>query len=148
MKEDILSRDTFRSRTDYPHWASISTRWHDNDVFGHVNNVVYYSWFDTVVCGWLIEQGLLDFSGGHHIGLVVETGCTYRRSLAFPEPVEVGLRVARIGSSSVTYHLGVFTRGSDEPSAEGHFTHVYVDATSRRPKPLSDAWRTVLQTIS
>lgn len=143
-----MPRDTFRGRADYPHWTHISTRWQDNDVFGHVNNVVYYSWFDTTVCGWLIDQGLLDYSGGHHIGLVVETGCTYRSSLAFPEAVEVGLRVARIGSSSVTYNLGVFGHGSAEPSAEGHFTHVYVDAATRRPKPLSDEWRTILEAIS
>ena len=113
-------------------------------MYGHVNNTVYYQWCDTAVNGWLVEAGLLDVEAGDPIGLVVETGCRYARPLAFPQAVEVGLAVARLGTSSVTYHLGVFALGAVEPAAEGHFTHVYVGRDSRRPAPLPDSWRAVL----
>lgn len=142
-----MSRQPLRPRGDYLHFTPISTRWHDNDVFGHVNNVVYYSWFDTAVNSWLIEVGLLDIEDGNPIGLVVETGCRYAASVEFPHKVEVGLKVARLGSSSVTYHLGIFVEGAEEPAAEGHFTHVYVDRDTRRPTPLPEAWRSVLKAI-
>jgi acyl-CoA thioester hydrolase len=142
-----LSREPLRPRSAYRHFTPISTRWHDNDVYGHVNNVVYYSWFDTAVNSWLIEVGLLDIENGNPIGLVVETGCRYAASVEFPQKVEVGLKVARLGSSSVTYHLGIFVEGAQEPAAEGHFTHVYVDRDTRRPTPLPEAWRAVLQGI-
>lgn len=135
----------FRGRDAYRHWTRIPTRWHDNDVYGHVNNTVYYQWFDTAVNGWLIEAGLLDIEGGDPIGLVVETGCRYARSLAFPQTIEIGLALARLGTTSVTYHLGVFGEGEDAAAAEGVFTHVYVDRASRRPTPLPEAWRVVLQ---
>jgi acyl-CoA thioester hydrolase len=143
-----VSREPLRSREAYRHFTPITTRWHDNDVYGHVNNVVYYSWFDTAVNAWLIEVGLLDIENGNPIGLVVETGCRYAASVEFPHKVEVGLRAARLGSSSVTYQLGIFVEGANEPAAEGQFTHVYVDRDSRRPTPLPEAWRAILGTIA
>jgi acyl-CoA thioester hydrolase len=105
-------------------WREIGTRWADNDAYGHVNNTVYYQWFDTAVNAWLIEAGLLDVATGDPIGLVVETGCRYARPLAYPEPVEVGLAVERLGRSSVRYRLGVFAKGRVEAAAEGFFVHV------------------------
>jgi acyl-CoA thioester hydrolase len=143
-----MSRDPFRPRSAYRHWAPITTRWHDNDVYGHVNNTVYYGWFDTAVNAWLIEVGLLDLERGDPIGLVVETGCRYARPVAFPQPVEIGLALARLGSSSVTYHLGVFGTGEAVAAAEGHFTHVYVGRDGRRPVPLPEAWRTVMERLA
>ena len=132
------------SRSDYRVHRLIPTRWMDNDAYGHVNNVVYYSWFDTVVNAWLLEQGLLDIHHGNPIGLVVETGCRYNRSVAFPEIVEAGLRIAKLGNSSVRWEVGLFTAGHEAPAAEGHFVHVYVDRETRRPAPLPDAWRQAL----
>jgi len=123
-------------RSAYRAWRSITTRWADNDAYGHVNNVVYYSWFDTAVNAYLIEQGALDIRDGAVIGLVVETHCNYFASLAFPQTVDLGLRVAHRGRSSVRYELGVFAAGQDEAAAQGHFVHVYVDALSRQPVPL------------
>ena len=131
-------------RLDYPAIHAISTRWMDNDAYGHVNNVVYYSWFDTAVNAWLVEHQLLDINRGETIGLVVETGCRYHRSVSFPETVEAGLRIARIGNSSIRWEVGIFTGASEEPAAEGFFIHVYVDRESRRPRPLSDHWRATL----
>ena len=132
------------SRSDYRVHRLIPTRWMDNDAYGHVNNVIYYSWFDTAVNAWLIEQSLLDIHNGNPIGLVVETGCRYNRSVAFPEIVEAGLRIAKLGNSSVRWEVGLFTAGHEAPAAEGHFVHVYVDRETRRPAPLPDAWRQVL----
>jgi acyl-CoA thioester hydrolase len=142
-----LSRAPFIGRAAYPVWREIATRWADNDAYGHVNNVVHYSWFDTAVNAWLIENGLLDIDHGDPIGLVVETGCRYAGSLTYPAPVEIGLGVERLGGSSVTYRLGVFAKGSGEAAAEGHFTHVYVGRESRRPVPLPETWRTKLEGI-
>lgn len=132
------------SRSDYRVHRLIPTRWMDNDAYGHVNNVIYYSWFDTAVNAWLIEQSLLDIHHGNPIGLVVETGCRYNRPVAFPETVEAGLRIAKLGNSSVRWEVGLFTAGHEAPAAEGHFVHVYVDRETRRPAPLPDAWRQVL----
>jgi acyl-CoA thioester hydrolase len=129
------------SRADYRAFRSIPTRWMDNDAYGHVNNVVYYSWFDTAVNALLIEWGLLDIHHGATIGLVVETGCRYHRSVAFPDSVEAGVRIARLGTSSIRWEVGLFTAGHEGPAAEGHFVHVYVDRDSRRPRPLPDDWR-------
>jgi acyl-CoA thioester hydrolase len=123
-------------RSAYHAWRSITTRWADNDAYGHVNNVVYYSWFDTAVNAYLIEQGALDIRDGAVIGLVVETQCNYFASLAFPQAVDLGLRVAHRGRSSVRYELGVFAAGKDVAAAQGHFVHVYVDAFSRQTVPL------------
>lgn len=136
-----------RPRSAYRHWTPISTRWHDNDAYGHINNTVYYAWFDTAVNAWLVEAGLLDIAQGDPIGLVVETGCRYAAPLAFPVPVEIGLGIARLGRSSVTYHLGVFASGAQRATAEGHFTHVYVGRASRRPAPLPEAWRAQMERL-
>jgi acyl-CoA thioester hydrolase len=142
-----LSRAPLRGRGAYPVWREIATRWADNDAYGHVNNVVHYGWFDTAVNAWLIENGLLDIAHGDPIGLVVETGCRYAGALAYPEPVEIGLGVERLGGSSVTYRLGVFAKGVDAAAAEGHFTHVYVGRENRRPVALPEAMRAKLETI-
>lgn len=123
----------------------LDTRWMDNDAYGHLNNVVYYSLFDTVVNRTLIEGGALDVERSEVIGLVVETRCNYFSSLAFPQPVEAGLRVSHVGSSSVRYEIGLFAAGSDLAAAQGHFVHVYVDRQSRRPAPLPFALLQVLQ---
>jgi len=128
-------------RADFPHARAIATRWADNDAYGHVNNVVYYGWFDTAVNALLIEWGLLDVHNGNPIGLVVETGCRYHRSVAFPESIEAGVRIARLGNSSVRWEIAIFTAGHDSPAAAGFFVHVYVDRASRRPVPLPEAWR-------
>jgi len=143
-----MSRTPFMSRAAYRHWTRIQTRWSDNDIYGHANNAVFYQWFDTAINGWLVENGLLDIVNGNPIGLVVETGCRYAASLAYPQVVEIGLMVERLGSSSVTYRLGVFAEGGESAAAEGHFTHVYVDSASRRPKPLSPEWRQRLATLA
>jgi acyl-CoA thioester hydrolase len=119
----------------------------DNDAYGHVNNVVYYSWFDTVVNAYLIEHGALDVQQGQTIGLVVETHCNYFSPLAFPQAVEGGLRVARIGSSSVRYEVGLFASGEPLAAASGHFVHVYVDRATRRPAVLPSGLVTVLQAL-
>ena len=142
-----MTRPEPRGRDAYRHFATITTRWADNDAYGHVNNTVYYAWFDTVVNEWLVGQGLLDIGTGDPIGLVVETGCRYFAPLSFPGDVEVGMAVDRLGSSSVTYRLGVFAAGSDKPAAEGHFTHVYVGRVDRRPVPLPAEWRDVLKAM-
>ena len=134
-------------RDHYRVWCDIHTRWSDNDAYGHVNNVVYYSWFDTAVNQWLIAHGALDIHQGDTIGLVVETQCNYFAPLAFPEPVRVGLRVARIGGSSVRYELGVFGAG-DLCAAKGHFIHVYVDRQTRRPVSLPDNFLSVLKALA
>lgn len=131
-------------RDSYVAWRFIPTRWLDNDVYGHVNNTVYYSWFDTAVNAWLANQGLLDMTRGAIIGLVVETGCRYFKSVAFPETVEAGIRIARIGNSSVRWEVGLFRQNEPDPAAEGHFVHVYVDRETRRPVRVPDAWRAVM----
>ena len=125
-----------RPRSYYKQFQSISTRWADNDVYGHVNNVVYYSWFDTAVNGFLIAQGALDIHHGTVIGLVVETQCNYFAPVAFPQTVAAGIRVAHIGSASVRYEVGLFAGDAQHTNAHGHFVHVYVDKTSRRPVKL------------
>ena len=134
-------------RSAYRVFRSIGTRWSDNDAYGHVNNVVYYSWFDTVVNAHLIEHGVLDIQHGETIGLVVETRCNYFAALAFPQVVEAGLRVARLGTSSVRYELGLFAAGAPLTAARGHFVHVYVDRLSRRPVPLPEALKVVLEKL-
>ena len=123
-------------RSAYRHFASLSTRWMDNDAYGHVNNVVYYSLFDTAVNRYLIEAGALDIHAGATIGLVVETHCNFLAPLAFPQAVDAGLRVAQVGSSSVRYEIGLFAAGEPLCAARGHFVHVYVDRVSRRPVAL------------
>lgn len=143
-----MSREPPRPRSDYRAWRKIPTRWADNDVYGHVNNVVYYGWFDTAVNAELVARGLLDVERGALIGLVVETRCRYFAPVAFPQVVEAGLRVARLGTSSVRYEVGIFAEGSDLAAAEGHFIHVYVDRETRRPVALPEDWRAVLEALS
>ncbi|MCC7411901.1 MAG: acyl-CoA thioesterase [Gammaproteobacteria bacterium] len=119
----------------------------DNDAYGHVNNVVYYSFFDTAVNAWLIEQGVLDIERSPVIGLVVATECSYFRPLTFPESVSVGLRVEQLGHSSVRYGIGIFRAHDEEAAAQGRFTHVYVERASRRPAALPDALRQALERL-
>lgn len=149
----MSSASTFRpqpeSRTAFKAFRRIDTRWMDNDVYGHVNNVVYYSWFDTAVNAHLIEQGALDIHHGDTIGLVIETQCNYFAPLAFPQTIDAGIRVAKLGSSSVRYEIGLFAQGEDLCAARGHFVHVYVDKENRRPvKALPLKLKTVLETLT
>lgn len=132
------------TRGDYRAFRVLATRWMDNDAYGHINNTVYYSWFDTAVNALLVERGLLDITGGPLIGLVVETGCRYARSIAFPEPVEAGVRIVHLGTSSIRWEVAIFTAGHDIAAAMGFFVHVYVDRASRRPTPLPQQWRDTL----
>jgi acyl-CoA thioester hydrolase len=135
-------------RSGYPHFLAIGTRWKDNDVYGHVNNVEYYSFFDTVINEFLIRAGGLDIHRGDVIGLCVESQCTFKQSLAFPESVDAGLRVSKLGNSSVHYEIGLFRAGDDAPAATGRFVHVFVDRTDRRPVPMPDKLRTALEGIT
>jgi len=136
-------------RSAFHAFKRITTRWADNDVYGHVNNVVYYQWFDTAVNAHLIEHGALDIHAGQTIGLVVETHCNYFAPLAFPDNVDAGIRVARIGSSSVRYEVALFAEGQDLCAAHGHFVHVYVDRDSRRPvSQLPNNLKTVLERLT
>lgn len=142
-----MSRPAPLARSAYRVWRAIPTRWADNDAYGHVNNVVHYAWFDTAVNAWLVDGGLLDIEHGDLIGLVVETGCRYFAPLSFPEVAEVGLAVDRLGTTSVTYRLGIFREGQGSAAAEGKFTHVYVDRLSRMPKPVPAEWRVKLEAL-
>jgi len=141
-------RPQARGRDHYRVFRDIPTRWMDNDAYGHVNNVVYYSWFDTAVNAHLIEQGALDIHQGTTIGLVVETQCNYFEPLAFPQTVQAGIRVAHWGRSSVRYEVGLFAQGSPTAAACGHFVHVYVDRETRRPVPLPDPLKTTLEKLT
>lgn len=144
----MTARAPFRPREVYRAFRTISTRWMDNDAYGHVNNTVYYSWFDTAVNAYLVEAGVLDIATSTSICVVVETGCRYARSVTFPEAVEAGIRVVHIGGSSVRYEVGLFIAGSTTAAAEGFFIHVHVDRTSRRPQPFTSAWRIALEAIA
>ena len=141
------ARPQARPRSDFRVFRRIPTRWADNDAYGHVNNVVYYSWFDTAVNAHLIEQGALDIERSPTIGLVVETQCQYFAPLSFPQTVEAGLRVARLGSSSVRYEVGLFAENAPMSAAHGHFIHVYVDRVTRRPAPLPQGLQAVLEAL-
>ena len=141
------TEETAPRREDYEHFLAIPTRWMDNDVYGHVNNVVYYSYFDTVVNQYLIAEGGLDIEKSPVIGLVVETLCRYFKPITFPETVEAGLRVAKLGNSSVRYEIAIFRQGDRAPAAAGHFVHVYVDRETRRPVPVPEAMRRALALI-
>jgi acyl-CoA thioester hydrolase len=137
-----------RPRAHFRHFAAIPTRWADNDVYGHVNNVVYYAFFDTAVNRFLMEHAGLDPTCSPVIGLVVETRCAFFAPIAFPETVEVGIAVAHIGRSSIRYEIGVFAEGSAESAAHGHFVHVYVDAETRRPVELPAQMRAAAERIA
>ena len=143
-----MSKPAPEVRDTYLHFQVIPTRWMDNDVYGHVNNVVYYSYFDTVVNQYLIDQGALDVQASEVVGLVVETGCQYFAPIAFPDVVTAGLRVAKLGNSSVRYEIGIFRNDESTASAQGHFIHVYVDRATRRPCALPAHLRSALQRIS
>lgn len=134
-------------RDSFLHFLPLQTRWMDNDVFGHVNNVQYYSYFDTAVNHYLIQKGWLDIQQGEVVGLVVETRCTYHASVAFPDELEVGLRVERIGNSSVKYGIGIFRKGEQEAVAEGYFIHVYVNRESNTPVSVPADLRAILQPL-
>lgn len=134
-------------RSAYQYIQAIPTRWMDNDVYGHVNNVVYYSYFDTVVNSYLIQHGVLDYLAGDTIGLVIETQCNYFESLSFPDTVNAGLRVAKLGNTSVRYEVGLFRNDEETTAAKGHFVHVYVDRQTRRPVQLPVALREALEAL-
>ncbi len=136
-----MSREDPHLRSDYKHLTHVETRWMDNDIYGHVNNVVYYSYFDTVINRYLIAEGALDIHAGAVIGVCVESGCRYFEPIAFPEIIDAGLRIARVGGTSVTYEVGLFRRGSERAAAQGHFVHVFVDRVTRRPLPIPDKLR-------
>ena len=135
-------------RADYRVFLPIMTRWMDNDVFGHLNNVVYYSLFDTAVCHGLVGAGILNVRGGSHYLVMAENGCRYHSEVAFPDRVMVGTRVVRVGTSSVRHEIGVFRNDEDRASAEGFMVHVCVDHATRRPAALPEAWRAALATLS
>ena len=140
-------RPEAKKRSDFKHFHTITTRWMDNDAYGHVNNVVYYSWFDTVVNQFLITNDVLDIEHSKVIGLVIETQCNYFASVAFPDRITAGLRVTKLGNSSVRYEVGIFREDEESAAAQGHFVHVYVDRESRRPASIPDDMRKLLQSI-
>ena len=135
------------TRADFPHLLPIQTRWMDNDVYGHANNVVYYSWFDTVINRYLLAESDLDLTGGDTIGVCVESQCRYLASVAFPDRLEAGLRVDQLGRSSVRYQICIFRDGQVSPSAIGHFVHVFVSRATRRPMPIPDRIRAALERL-
>ena len=141
---DAARSDSPLPRSAYRHFLAIPTRWEDNDSYGHVNNVTYYAYFDTVVNEHLIRVGGLDIGAGPAVGLVVETRCRFHKSLTFPEVIDAGLRITRIGTSSVTYDIGIFRRGDDDPAATGLFVHVWVDRATQRPIPVPSPIRAAL----
>lgn len=140
-EQPVAKRDAFR------HFTDVQTRWGDNDIYGHVNNAIYYAYFDSVINRYLIEVGGLDIASGKIIGLAVETGCRFHGSFAFPEKIDAGLAVAHLGNSSVRYEIGLFRPGEDAALAEGHFVHVFVDRATQRPVPMPENIRAALTKI-
>lgn len=132
------------TRNDYPYLHPITTRWHDNDVYGHVNNVVYYNYFDSAVNSWLIEQGGLDIHNGEQVAFVVSSGCDYFAPIAFPDAIEIGVRVAKLGNSSVQYELAVFKQGTETACAAGRFVHVFVERSSNQSCAIPEGPRAAL----
>ena len=144
-----MSREPPAARSEFKVWRRFTTRWADNDSYGHVNNTVFYQWFDSAVNAWLVEQGLLDIHGGDPIALVIQTRCTYFYPLEFPQDVEVGLAVAELRRSSVRYRIGVFADAAEKTAAaQGEFVHVLVDRDRRRPVEMPAKWRAALEAIS
>ncbi|EWY38178.1 thioesterase [Skermanella stibiiresistens SB22] len=135
------------TREAYGHFLAIPTRWMDNDIYGHVNNVVYYSYFDTVINEYLIREGGFDIHAAEVIGVAVETMCKFRKSLAFPQTVDAGLRVGKLGNSSVRYEVGLFAAGDAEPAATGHFVHVFVERATMRPVAIPAALRSCMERL-
>jgi acyl-CoA thioester hydrolase len=138
---------TASARDAYPHFQTITTRWKDNDQYGHVNNIDYYSFFDTVINAYLIRVGKLDPVAGEVLGFCAESHCRFLQALSFPDKVDAGLRVSKLGRSSVRYEIGLFAEGSDEPAAEGWFVHVFVDRADRKPRELPEALRSALSRL-
>jgi len=143
-----VSREATASRAEFKVWHRFTTRWGDNDAYGHVNNAIFYQWFDSAVNAWLVDQGLLDIAAGDPIALVAETRCSYFESLEYPNDVEVGLAIGELGRSSVRYRIGIFGIGREQAAAQGEFVHVLVDRTTRRPVAMPDNWRRSLEGIS
>jgi acyl-CoA thioester hydrolase len=143
-----VSREATASRAEFKVWRRFTTRWGDNDAYGHVNNAIFYQWFDSAVNAWLVDQGLLDIAAGDPIALVAETRCSYFESLEYPNDVEVGLAIGELGRSSVRYRIGIFGIGREQAAAQGEFVHVLVDRTTRRPVAMPDNWRRSLEGIS
>lgn len=135
-------------RSAYKHFQLIPTRWMDNDLYGHVNNVVYYSYFDTLINRYLIDPGGLDIHAGRIIGIAVETSCRFHRSFSYPEEIDAGLRVGHLGTSSVRYEIGLFGLGEDEARADGQFVHVFVDRGTMRPAPMPEQLRAALTRLT
>lgn len=135
------------TRSDYRHFQAIPTRWKDNDIYGHVNNVEYFSYFDTVINTYLIRHGSLDIHQGALIGVCAESHCKFLAQITFPETITAGLRVEHLGTSSVRYGIGLFVEATNEPAAEGWFVHVFVDRTTRRPAPITPELRAALEAI-
>lgn len=133
------------SRDDFGLFRRLQTRWSDNDMYGHMNNVVHYSLFDTAVNGWLIEKEMVDPIKGETVGLVVETGCSYFSELGFPDKIVAGIRIAHVGTSSVRYEIALFRGDEERAAAQGYFVHVYVNRATRKPQPLSQAFRVLLE---
>ncbi len=142
-----MARLTPATRDAYRWFCPITTRWHDNDLYGHVNNVTYYSYFDTVANTYLIAQGGLDIHQGDVVGFVVNSGCQYFAPVAFPDALEGGLRVNRLGTSSVEYGLAIFVAGQEQAVAQGHLVHVFVNRTTQRPVPLPEPLRAALAAL-
>lgn len=142
-----MPRPTPYDRNFFSAFQPLQTRWADNDIYGHMNNVIHYALFDTAVNTWLVEQGLLDIHQGSQIGLVVETGCHYFAELAFPDKIEAGIAIEHIGSSSVIYRVALFKQGQNKAAAQGRFVHVYVERQSRKPIPLPKNWTEILKTL-
>jgi len=143
----MSDRPSRPDRSAFRLFRPIATRWMDNDAYGHVNNVHYYSYFDSAVNGWLVEKGLLTITESPTIGLVVESGCTYFESVAFPDALEAGIAVAHLGRSSVRYRIGIFKSGAEQASAQGHFVHVYVDRGTQRPVEIPPETRAMLSEL-
>jgi acyl-CoA thioester hydrolase len=147
MADDRAARPPPETRARYRHFLAVATRWMDNDVYGHVNNVVYYSYFDTIINRYLIEAGGLDIHAATVIGIAVETACRFHRSLAYPETIDAALRVGKLGNSSVRYEIGLFKQGEDHAAADGHFIHVFVERASQRPVPIPPPIRAALERL-
>ena len=143
-----MSESSLPSRENYKVFYPITTRWSDNDIYGHVNNVAYYSYFDTVANQYLIEEGGMDISDGRVVGYVVNSGCDYHSPITYPERIEAGLRVDKLGNSSVQYGIGIFREGEDNPAAHGHFVHVFVERAANQSVPIPELLRAALEKIT
>ena len=135
------------NRSEYNYFTKVSTRWNDNDIYGHMNNIIYYSLFDTAVNKWLINNNLIDIKNGKNIGLIVQSGCDYFSSFSYPDDIDAGIRVTKIGTSSVRYEVGLFKETEQNASADGFFIHVYVDRRTNIPLPIDYNFNKALDTI-